>query len=166
MQGTDYTDEEHNQYSGALAHDEAVAVSVPRPGRRRGVGVPPRQRAQRREPAEAGRGDGGLRAAGEHDVGAAQADLVRGAVDAVVPRGAGRRDRVVGAQEADAGVDGDQRRRHVGYRERHAEGGDLAWPLGHEALNAGGELLDPADAGADDHAGAFQVNLRGSCCND
>ena len=148
------------QHSGALADDEAVAVSVPWPGRRPGVGVPPRKRPQRREPAEGDRGDGGLRAAGEHDVGATQADLVRGAVEAVVGRGAGRRHRVVGAQEADARVDGDQSRRHAGNRERDAEGGDFAWPLGHEALHAGGELLDAANAGADDHAGALQVNLR------
>ena len=75
-----------HEHAGAFAEDEAVAVLVPRARGGRGIVVAGRERARRREAADAERRDGRLRAAGDHHVGVAVLDQPAGHAD----RSAGR----------------------------------------------------------------------------
>src|SRR5687768_5730661 len=57
-----------DQHARAFAHDEAVALRVPRTRRALRLVVPRRERTHRREAADRERGDHCLAAAGEHHV--------------------------------------------------------------------------------------------------
>ena len=111
-----------------------------------------RQRAQRREPADAHVAHRRFGAAGDHRVGRAALDDLERIADRVRrrgARGAGREVRPLGA-EADRHLP----RREIDDRRGDEERRDLARPafeVGAVLLFDGGE---PADAGADEHADA------------
>jgi hypothetical protein len=110
-----------------------------------------------------------LAAAGEHHVLLAPLDHFRGIADAVARRGAGRRDRIIDAADAE----GHGERGRVGARHggRHGERPD---PLGPLLPRRVGRLHDGArrgPAGAHDDAGAivldvglFQPRIAIACC--
>ena len=74
----------HDEHASALAHDEAVAVLVPRPGRLLRLFVARGERAAGDEAAEANGDDGRLGAAADHHVGVAVADVRGGSMEGVV----------------------------------------------------------------------------------
>ena len=79
-----------DQHARALAHDEAVAVGVPRTRGRRRVVVAPGEGLHRAERGDGDRVDRRLRATGDDDVGIARLKVVVGAVERFDARGAGR----------------------------------------------------------------------------
>mmetsp|Transcript_12588 Transcript_12588/g.22877 ORF Transcript_12588/g.22877 Transcript_12588/m.22877 type:complete len:450 (-) Transcript_12588:354-1703(-) len=89
-----------DQNTSPLSHHEPITVLVPWPGGARGVLVVLGQGAAGHEAAQPDRADGALRAPGDHDFGAAIADVVCGRTEGVVGAGAGSGNGVVGAHEA------------------------------------------------------------------
>ena len=87
--------EDHD--AGAFAHHEAVAVLVERAAGLLRLVVARRERAHRREPADAHRRDRRFGSARDHDVGIVAADDLEGFADRVRRRGAGGAGREVRA---------------------------------------------------------------------
>ena len=112
-----------NHDAGALTHDEAVAVLVPRPRGARWLVVElGRKRAAGAETRDAERVDRRLGTARDHDVGVAERDQPGRVADRVNAGGAGGDDAVVRALEAVfdrevAGGEVDQRGRNEERRE-------------------------------------------------
>ena len=110
---------EHDR-AGGLAHHEPVAVGVERPRGALRVVVAPRERAHRVEAGDADARDRRLAAAGDHRVGAAEADRVERVADRHVRGGAGgalAHQRALGA-ELDRDPAGAHVRDDAGDRER------------------------------------------------
>src|SRR5581483_8077349 len=107
------------------------------------------------EPAEAHRRDGRLRAARDHDVGVVVLDGTQGVADGVAGRGAGGRDGRVGAAqpEVDRNVPRSGVGDHLGDDERTDPPGTVLEVTAVLLL----ELVEPADAAADDAAAAVRI---------
>ena len=147
-----------HQGPGPVAHDEAVAVLVPGPGRLlRSVVEARRQRPGGAEPGHAEPAYGGLGAAGDHHVGIFQHDKPGRVADRMRPGGTRRDDGMVGALEPESD-------RHVsrhqvdqaGGNEKRADAPDVAAFDQHRVL---GDLVQAADARADHDPGAHLVFL-------
>lgn len=147
------------QYSGALAHDEAIAVLVPRPGSCLGFIVPLRKSPTSNEASEPDRDDRSFGSAGDHHVGLAAANVIRGRVEAVVGRGTGGGDRVVRTHQAE--IDREKRRSHVCNRVRDEKRGDFPVPFLNQGFHTIGEDRETAHTSPNEHAGSFLVDLHG-----
>ena len=88
-----------HQHAGALAHDKAVALLVERPRGVLGIVVAGAHRFHGAEAADADGHDGGLRAAGEHDLRVAHLDGAPGFAQGVVGGGAGRAGGEIGSPQ-------------------------------------------------------------------
>ena len=145
-----------HDHARTFPHHEPVARLVPRAGRAlRLVVEVGGERAGRGEARDADVADARLGAARHHDVRIAPQDQVRGVADGVRPGRARGHHRVIGAAKAVA--DGDVARGQVDQARRDEERAEPPRPLlGHED---GRRLdgLEPADAGADHHAGPLQA---------
>ena len=146
-----------DQDAGTLAQHEAVAAGVPGPGDGRRVAGVLGERHHVRERRHRQRVDGGLGAAGEHDVGSAEADLVQGEGDALVAGRTGRDGRVGGAP-------GTEEQAHVGcgcvgHQHRHRERGHAARALVTQEVVVVEEGGHAADAGGDGDAEAVLVDV-------
>ena len=86
-----------NQNTRAFADDEAIAVLVERAAGMLRIVVARRKSAHRRKAAHAHRGNGGFRAAGNHDVGVVAFDDSVGVAHGVGAGGARRRRRFIGS---------------------------------------------------------------------
>ena len=146
-----------NDDAAGLAHDEAVALGVERTARGLGVGVAPRERAHGSEATDADLRDPGLGAAGEHDVGTAEPDVVESLADRHV---GGRAGRALGPERAarpelhrDPG--GAHVRDDRGDRERIDPVGAAREQLVVAVL----EGLEAADSGCDGDAHALGLRL-------
>ncbi len=146
-----------HQGGSAFAHHEAVAVAVERPRGALGIVVATRYRLQRAEAGEPQFGRRGLRAARDHDVGFAPLDGAQREADRVARTRAGRRRDVAGALQAepDRGLAGHGVRHDLRDEER-ADAVGATFDLQHLA---GFDLVDAADAGAEDAAGQRAVLL-------
>ena len=143
-----------HEHAGALAEDEAVAALVPRPRRGGGVVVALAERLARDEAADAGGQHRGVRRAGEHEVRLAALDVAVRVHEAVVARGAGGGEGVVGAHEAR--LHRKHCATHVGDGKGNAERVHLA--VRHVArLAATREALHAAHGAADERAVAERV---------
>lgn len=145
-----------DEAAGALAHDEAGAGAVKGPGREGRVG----DGAQGLCAREAGNGErvhGGLCGAGEHDVGHAGPDVHGCVSDGVGARCAGRGGRVVGAFESVD--DGDVACGHVVEQPWDEERRDLPVAAGVERRDVVDDIVKPANARSDTHAGCDLVGL-------
>ena len=128
------------------------------------VVVAQRQGAGGDEAAQAHRRDGRLGAAGDHDVGVVALDGAQGVADGVGGRGAGGGDG--GVRAAQAELDRDVAGRRVGDHLRDDERADPAGPALDEAAVLLLELVQAADAAADDDAAAdrdLPWRSRGRC---
>ena len=148
-----------HEHHAALAHDEAVAVEVERPAGLLGLVVALAHRLDLAEGPHGQRGDGGLRAAGQHRPGVTALDDLGGLPDAVPGRRAGADDGVVGPSRPR--VDGDQARRHVGDHHRHRERGDAPDAALQQHRVALLDLLHAPDARGDDDAHVVWVEFGG-----
>jgi hypothetical protein len=137
---------------GALAHHEAVAAGVEGAAGAGGLVVAGGERAHGVEAADAQRGDGGLGAAGDHDVDRAAGDPAGGLAEAVGARGAGAGDAVVRAAEAEA--HGDLARAEVGDGRGDEVGRELRRAAGAQGLVVVLDGLEAAHARAHDGAAA------------
>ena len=147
-----------DQHGAALAEDEAVAAGVPGARDRRGVAavVAAGGLGERHHVGEGGhrqRVDRGLGAAGDDDVGAAEADQVDGHRDGLVAGGAGRGGRV--DRRAGAVLEADVGGRGVGHEHRHGERGDPTGALLEQRVVVGEQRGDAADAGGERDAEAL-----------
>ena len=136
-----------------FAEDEAGSVGVEGPARPLRLVVAHRQGPGRGEAGHGQGRDGGLGAAGDHDVGVAVLDLAPRLADGVSRRGTGGDGGVVGAPGAK--LDGDHPRRHVADDHGDEEGAQAP----RTAVAEHGVLVleggDAADAGAEDDAHAL-----------
>ena len=149
-----------NQHTRAFAQHEAIALGVP--GARSGLGivVARGQRPHRCKAANAQRADGGLGAAGQHDVGVAVLDQAAGLPDAMQPGGAGGGDRQVRPLEAELHryVPG----HHVDDGSRHKKWRDAARTARHPFTVRLFDHGQTANAGAD-HAADSLGQLFTQC---
>ena len=141
--------------AGALAHDEAVALLVEGAGGALGLVVASAHGLHGAEAADAQRDDGGLAAAGEHDLGVAHFEGAPGLAQGMGGGGAGRAMRDVGAAQV---VDhGEHPAGHVQDEHGDHEGGEAAGAaLEHDlVLFFGG--AQAADARADEDPDFIEV---------
>ena len=148
--------------AGAFAHDEPIAFGVEGPGGGGGQLVACRERASSGEAGHGHLADRRFGAAGEHDVGVAAADRFGGEAERVGGAGAGGDGGEIGSARTER--DADLAARHVRQHHRDHEGRNALGSAGIEdaELRFGGD--DPADPGADHHAGAvgaFEVAESG-----
>ena len=146
-----------DQHGGAVAHDEPVAILVERAARGLRVVVALRQRLHVGEARDGERRDRRLRAARDHEVGFVVADQIECVAHAVGGRRARRHGAVVGPLRSVAHRD--ERRSDVRHVHRHEERRHPTRPLLEQGATVLLEGLEAARAGADEHAGAPQVQL-------
>ena len=151
-----------DQHAGALAEHEAVAGGVPGPRDRGRVaallaagGLGQRHHVGERRHRQ--RVDRGLGAAGDDDVGAAEADLVEGQRDRLVAGGAGGDRGVHRGPRAD--VQADVGGRGVGHQHRDRERRDPARALLLERVVVVEQRGDAADAGGHGDADPLAVEV-------
>ena len=133
--------------SRPFAEHEAVPVGVERAAGTGRVVVALRQGAHRREGADAHGRDGGLGAAGDHHVGVVVLDGLEGLADGIGGAGAGGRHG--GVRPAKPVLDGKLPAGRIDHQLGDGEGGDLVGAFLHEAAVLGFDLLQAADAGAE-----------------
>ena len=138
--------------AGALAHDEAVAVAVVGAEASFGRSLKPVDKArQAAKPASAMRQIGELGAARDHHVGVAQRDDAGSVADGVRARRAGRHCMVRPLELVlDGNVAGGEVDQAAGDEEQ-----ETARPFSFSGERGLGDAQQPADAGADEHAGAL-----------
>ena len=137
---------------------EPVAVAVKRPRGPLGLGVARGQRLHGIEPGDAGGGDDGFGAAGDHGVGPALLDDLERVAHRVGAGGAGGRQRQVGPLGPEE--DRDHPRRHVADHHGDEKGADA---LGAVLVDVQDGVLhepQPAQAAPRDHAHPVAVILR------
>ena len=127
--------------AGAIAQYKAIPIRIPGSRRRLGVVIASRQRARRRETAQAHFGGGHFSAAGQHGVRIALGDHPRRHADVVRACCAGRDDGDIRAAQAVA--HGQIAANHIGDRTRDEKRRD---PPGTAAVDNLGVFLDLTDA--------------------
>ena len=147
---------EHDD-AGAFAHDEAVAPGVEWPGGVLGIVVAPAHGPHAVEAAHGDGVDGGLGAAGEHDVGVAHDEGAPCLADGVACCGAGGAGGDVGA--AQSVVEREHPGCHVEDHHRDEEWGNPAGAAVEQCLVLFLHRAKPADTGADEGADAVAVGL-------
>ena len=140
---------------GAFAEHETVAIGVERSTGGGRIVVAFGQGPHVGEAADAHRGDGRFRAARDHHVGVVVLDRLEGIADGVGGAGAGRGHGVVGS--ADAELDRDVAAGGVEHQLGNGEGRDTFGTLAQQPLHLSLDLLQSADARAQDHAAAEGV---------
>ena len=146
-----------NQDARAFADDEAVAIVIPRAGRRAaGSSLRCDSARMARESADAQRRDAGFRAAADHHVGIAVLDHAEGIADRVRAGGAGRRGGRI--RTLRAGADGNVARRQIDDGRRNEKRRDAAGAFFEQDLVLALDHFESADAAADVDAGALGVS--------
>ena len=146
-----------HKHAGALAHDEAVATGVERPGGVLGVVVAGAERLHGSEAAHRGGKHSRLGAAGDHDVGIAHDECAPCLADGVVGGGAGGTCGDVGA--AQAVVKREHPGGHVEDHHRDEKRGHAPRTAVEQGLVLALERGEAADPGADHCADAVAVGL-------
>ncbi len=140
----------HN--AGALAHDETVTIDII--GARGALRLVVEIGGKRLAGGKAGERDAAdrrFRAAGNHDIGIAEADDPAGVADRMRARRAGRYDRMIGA--AQLVPDRDLARGKVDQAAGNEERGNAARAAVAQRIAGFNDPFEPADSGADQHAG-------------
>ena len=145
-----------HEHARALAHDEAVAFPVKRARGAGGVVVAGAERLHGAEAADADGDDGGLGAAGEHDLRVAHLDGAPGFAQGVVGGGAGRAGGEVGPPQLV--VHREDARGHVDDEHGDHEGREPARAALAQNLALFRDGLQSADPGADEHAHFIAVD--------
>ena len=141
--------------AGALAHHETVAVLVERAGGGGGVIVALAQGMHVGKAGEGERADRFVGTAGQHDVGTAKADGVKGGCDRMVGGCASRNHGEAGAHPA--GAVGNFAGGHVGNRHRDEERRNTVRTTGAPSHRIFGVCVHTADTGTDNHARAGRI---------
>ena len=148
-----------HHHPGAFAHHKAVAAFVPRARGGGRVVVAGGQRFHGGKTADAQGTNRAFGTAGHHYIGIAVHNHARGVANAVRTGGTGRHHAVAGALIAfeDGDVSGNQVNQRAGNKKRI----DFAGALLKHGFGGGLDGGQPADAGADVHAHAGFVQIRG-----
>ena len=144
-----------DEYPGAFAEDEPIALLVPRSTGPFRLIVSRGERSSGCEATEAGRGSCHFGPSGDHHVSVAAFNHSRRAADVVGTGRAGGHDAVVGA--FDAVPDAEIARDHVDDVGRHEEGGNLSRSGFHEGRVTLLNARQPSDSRADRHTDALRV---------
>ncbi len=144
--------------TGAFAQDETVAVLVKRPARLLWGFIAVRQCTGGAETSQAHRRHGRFRTTGQHHVRITPLDGPQRIADGVSGRGAGGGHGGVGAAQSE--MNGDVARSGVGDHFRNDERADLARPSVQVTTMLLLELIEAADAAAENDAAAERVFPR------